>query len=244
MGKYDALLMRLAPQSRSNLPAMLAARRRMVDNVMTSAGQAAELIARGPEAEDLVRLSAAYGDHWGNHPAERLNARVSEARGSWMNDGSFGPIADDSVLGVVSYRRGNRGTRRHEVLHGLTEAARQGVGGMPYWSRVAASNPLGLGDFLDELSAQRAGGRSAMLVPWPSYAIDYARQGAPASAAAAGIMAVPQVAAGAAIGLGAGLGAAALRDAMYPDDPDKPAVEDIAGQFDRQVDILRRRRPE
>lgn len=214
----------------------------MVDNVMHRAGEAAELIARGPEAEELVRLSPAYASHWGNHPAERLNAAVSWARGDWTADGSFAPIADDEVLGVVSYRHGDRGTRRHEVLHGLTEAARKGADGMPYWSQVAASNPLGIGDFLDELSAQRAGGRSALLVPWPAYAIDYARRGSPASAVAAGVMSVPQVAAGAAIGTGVGLGATHAYVTLNPEEESAP--EEIAGQFQRQVDVLRRRRPD
>lgn len=269
MGKYDALLMRLAPQTRSNLPAMLAARRAIIDQPMVPAEAwnrlvPDALVARSPGLQEAIM-----------HPAGDLRAARSiadaAARGAepivaarWA--GSFSPnidLASQDWVGVASYPRGvpnesmAREVRRHEIMHGYNAAARRGFEGLPFWSRVAANAPPSIANPLDELIAQRAGGVGFMDIPWGNYARSYASQGASGSARVARVLqaaqaarraaddpTVRQVALGVGAGTGATIGAAYAYDALYPDEEGRPAPETIAGQFDRQVDVLRRRRPD
>lgn len=68
------------------------------------------------------------------------------------------------------------GIRRHEVMHAYNAAARQGGEGLPFWSRVVANTPRPIARPLDELIAQRAGGRAFQDIPWDYYANRYAEE--------------------------------------------------------------------
>jgi hypothetical protein len=78
-----------------------------------------------------------------------------------------------------------RGTRRHEVTHGLNHAAERDGRGLPLAARLTGalqSQGRGtyagqLGRVMDELVAQRAGGRSFKDIPWHVYGEMYSAQG-------------------------------------------------------------------
>lgn len=92
--------------------------------------------------------------------------------------GHFFPMpANTGPLGVVSYRPGMPAVRRHEVMHGYNQAAREGVPGMPLASRLAAKLPSDMAVPFDEMIATRAGGKRIMDVPWGYYADRYRKQG-------------------------------------------------------------------
>ena len=272
MGKYDALLLRLAPQSRSNLPAMLAARRAIIDQPMVPAVGAVNklvpdaLVARSPELQRVIDAPSAAIDQWSSkaiqNAAERGAAPIVESRWAGTFADNADPIAQDWV-GVASYPHGvpnaaaAREVRRHEIMHGYNHAARRGFEGLPFWSRVVGNAPGAIARPLDELIAQRAGGAGFMDIPWDSYARTYASDGSPGAARVARVLqaaqaarraaddpTVRQVALGVGVGTGATLGAAYAYGALYPDEEERPAPEAIAAQFDRQVDVLRRRRPD
>lgn len=260
MGKYDALLLRLAPQSRSNLPAMLAARRAIIDQPMVPAEAwnrlvPDALVARSPGLQEALTHPA--GDLRTARSIVDVAAMGAEpiVAGRWA--GSFAPNIDQAAqdwVGVASYPRGvpneslAREVRRHEIMHGYNAAARRGFEGMPFWSRVAANSPPSIANPLDELIAQRAGGVGFMDIPWGNYARSYASQGANGSARVARVLeaaqaarraaddpTVRQVALGVGVGTGATLGAVYAYGAMYPDEEERPATEAIARQFDRTI---------
>lgn len=224
---------------------MLAARRRMIDRVLPADGGEAAIIPRGQDARGFAAEAAAPGAarEWTWSQPGRINYAIDDADRKYAAGevlGQYQRIAEGidggSVLGVVSYPAGNRATRRHEVLHGLTDAARMGVDGMPYWSRVAAANPLGLGAYLDELSATAAEGTAGLVkktFAWPGYSLDYITHGEPASAAAAAASwLVPMAAVGTAVGTAAGgaigAGADALGYSRQPDDSENRTEELLA----------------
>jgi hypothetical protein len=98
------------------------------------------------------------------------------------------PESASGLLGVVTYPRDARPTRRHEVMHGYNEAAVRGVPGMPLSSRAVAAlrggqSPDtfrgGVAVALDELLAQGAGGTRMADVPWHVYMDQYNSSGAP-----------------------------------------------------------------
>lgn len=183
---------------------MLAARRGMIDRVQSDLRQPLT-ITRGPAAAQVAQQAQLPGVQaaWSWDPAERVALRMQQAddgfrRGEWA--GSFGATtihpADmpsgsvtqeaaeglllprkEEVLGVISYPRFERGVRRHELMHGYTEAARAGYEGLPAWPQAVGSMPRWLGRPLDELGAQRAGGTPFMETPWGWYASYYAQSG-------------------------------------------------------------------
>lgn len=234
-----------SPPPPGRIPAMLAARRRMIDlqrPIGVSHPGEHKLIARG-NVSDMLLSDSSFPDvegQWSSSPDERLKYRIEEANRTLdarAAGGLFSPTAafpgidhpfNRGVLGLVSYPQANRQTRRHEVMHGMTEAARQGLPGMPAWSRLAASNPLGLGRYLDELGATATEGTLAMagrIPSWPSYAYQYAREGQPASAAAAAATYLVPV-------VGAGVGASLARDYILgePQDKQQGDVQEVDNQ--------------
>ncbi len=71
---------------------------------------------------------------------------------------------------IALYPRGNRATRRHEVMHGIQNVARadpEVSKALPWWARRT-----GHGDIRDELLARLASGEQSQLTGWPlgSYA--------------------------------------------------------------------------
>lgn len=205
------------------------------------------LVARGSVSNMLLR-DASLPDvegRWSSFPDERLKYRIDEANQT-LDAGAAGGLfsstaaypgidhpLNSGVLGLVSYPQANRQVRRHEVMHGMAEAARRGLPGMPAWPRLAASNPLGLGRYLDELGATAAEGPLAMAgrtLSWPSYAIQYAREGDPASAAAAAATYLVPV-------VGAGLGVSLARDYILgePQRGQQDEPQDIDNQRLRAV---------
>jgi len=118
--------------------------------------------------------------------------------GKWL--GSFAHRPDTDFLGVLTYPKGvpnaamARGSRRHEVMHGYTEAARRGMEGLPLWSRATAAAPPALSIPMDELGAQLAGGAAFMDIPWGWYAQKYSQKGHAGAARTARALAAAQLA--------------------------------------------------
>jgi hypothetical protein len=175
---------------------MMAARRRIVDQPMVPSyfGNLApdSLIARSDDLGALVRGSwrpGSSGDWYpeGDWSAARalsglaeLGARDVVAERAF---GTFVPAPGKPYLGVASYVSGvpnvelARNVRRHEIMHGYNEAARQGFKGLPFASRLTASLPRSLSVPMDEMVAQGVGGTRALDVPWGVYAELYAAGG-------------------------------------------------------------------
>ena len=188
-----AQLLGLAPAAPppGRIPAMLAARRRIIDQPMVPSVLEAEklvpdaLVARpGPVMDQY--LSGSFDDDplWNQallHRAE-LGAENIVA-GRWAGSFVDAPLKAAGYLGVASYPKDvpnaslARNVRRHEIMHGYNTAARQGLEGMPLSSRLVASAPSALSRPLDELAAQRAGGAAFMDIPWGAYAGQYAAAG-------------------------------------------------------------------
>lgn len=216
----------------SNVPGMLAARRQIIDQQIAPEG--GRLIGRNDQTRDVVdRIAQKIENdtHYlmpsGREESRAMNAalRVDDSA-AMLKDmvdsgGSRGVYQglmhvpgdhNAGVLGVAAYRKGDSKVRKHEVMHGMNHAASLGYPGMPYMSRLVASNPLGLGRYLDELSATATGGVSELAkktATWPLYSMQYAREGDYASAAAAlasGVL--PPAAVGTAAGL--------IAPAFYP----------------------------
>jgi len=93
------------------------------------------------------------------------------------NKGAFGvyvtnplsptaPIPDlDLPRSVALYRRGDRATRRHEVMHGIQNVARVDPAvaeALPWWARRTSH-----GDIRDELLARLASGQRSQVSAWP-----------------------------------------------------------------------------
>lgn len=242
-----------APMPPERLRAMLAARRETIDSVV-SQGLPVQVKTHSPRmAQDMADDSWAFPDLTNGEVANIAANRQAER----VRDGNalgtfFVPAYKAPYDGLVTYGLGDRSVRRHEVMHAYNNAASLGYPGLPFWTRVVASSPKAVALPLDELLAQQAGGARFMDIPWTRYSGLYAESGDAGAARVARLLAGAQSARraagdpllrGAALGTAASLGGAYALDRMYPDDPEQPAVEDIAGQFDRQIDILRRRRP-
>lgn len=196
--------------SPDRIRAMLAARRRIVDNVVrpnpdplsSRVAVMGVLKPRSGEMRDLV--SSILPEEVGAVRNKASDHLMPIWRGDV--DGLFTNTPGTHAIGVASYRAGDWPTRRHELMHGYTEAARRGYGGLPLSARVSASLPEGLGVVADELVAQRAGGTAFGDIDWGWYASFYAAQGNKSAAAAARAMQAvqkagdyaPYVAAGAA----------------------------------------------
>lgn len=188
---------------------MMGARRRIIDQPMVPAvdgsgrlvpaamvaraDDLAKVVERGDTAEDLIRRSVL------NVHADRGANNI--VAGQW--DGSFvdAPMGVFGYLGVASYPKGipnadlARNVRRHEIMHGYNAAARQGWDGMPLSSRVVAGMPKSLVWPIDELVAQRAGGKGFMDIPWGNYAHHYAKHGERGAARTARALQAAQIAA-------------------------------------------------
>jgi hypothetical protein len=151
--------------------------------------------------------------------------------------GVFSPSGQNHPkVGIVAYRQGDRGTRRHEVMHGYTEAAGRGYPGMPPIAQLAASLPRALGVPLEEIVATQAGGRSALVKNWPWYSQYYARSGHYGPAATYAGMGAAQLAVPVAAGYGAGMLA---RQVM----PLPPSDDEEGGGQDALLYEEYRRRP-
>ena len=181
MGRREEILRRLMGSRSDNVRNMLAARRRMLDQKITPAGP--QLIARTadrklprPVFPGLENSQAAYlGEGLvAATLAEGAAERLAKDR---RLAGIFVPMDDSGPLGVVSYRPGMTGTRRHEVMHGYNQAARQGVPGMPLPSRLISKLPRSVAVPFDEMIATRAGGDRIIDVPWDYYAKGYREKG-------------------------------------------------------------------
>jgi hypothetical protein len=231
MGKYDnlAALARMGDEAgsairqylqpiakSSNVPALLAARRAMID-------------ARPGVAIDIPLVTARGGDYSAVHDAYGLG--LIDSGIDAINDGKVGGLFNPSRgrfpgVGLVMYRQGDRAARRHEVMHGYTEAARLGYPGMPAVSRAAARLPHSLGDPLDEMAATRVGGGSLLTKNWPWYASYHAKQGNYGPAAVYAGLGAAQGGAVAAGAVGSAALAAAGRELLMPEeseglDPDE-----------------------
>jgi len=246
MGKYDnlaalarmgdeagsAIRQYLQPSAKSsNVPAMLAARRAMID-------------ARPGVAIDMPLVTARGGDY----------SAVIDAYGLGLIDSGIDAIKDGKVgglfnaaggrfpgVGLVMYRQGERATRRHEVMHGYTEAARLGYPGMPAVSRAAARLPNFLSGPLDEMAATRVGGRSLLTNNWPWYASYHAKQGNYGPAAVYAGLGAAQGGAIAAGAVGSAALAAAGRGLLMPEESEGLDPEEV--RYPTYEDIRRRRTP-
>lgn len=260
MGRWDDLIRITGMASQPNpgrLRAMLAARRAMVDQQLLP-GNVPQLRSRSPDTAHMAQDrdlwpqldtsdTASFGARLGKYmdqvgDNERVRLMAENARTVIDNGalGVFSTMPERSPLGVVTYRAGDRATRRHEVMHGYNEAALRGYEGMPAASRVIGwlnQSPYGrpLGRVLDEAVAQRVGGASLADIPWHAYASTYSNQGDVLAARIAQSMEVirqlqheikshpERVAAaiggGAAVGRVAALGKNAAEDWMEDDGP-------------------------
>jgi hypothetical protein len=219
-----AQLLGLAPAAPppGRIPAMLAARRRIIDQPMVPSALDESrmvpdaLVARAEDITPLVSGSVNKAD-WLRRAAINAVADIGAkpiTAGEFLGSFTGVPMDKAGFLGVASYPRGagtdlSRNIRRHEVMHGYNEAARQGAEGLPFWSRVVAATPQAISRPLDELVAQRAGGASFSEIPWGTYASQYANEGQRGQAAVARGLQAAQVAgryapylAGGAVGTG------------------------------------------
>ena len=247
MGKYDnlAALARMGDEAGSavrkylqpvakggNVPALLAARRGMID-------------ARPGVRMDIPLVTPRDGDWSAVNEADRMG--LIDSGIDAIKDGHVGGLFNPARgrfpgVGLVMYRQGDRATRRHEVMHGLTEAARLGYPGMPAVSRVAARLPNFLSGPLDEMAATRAGGQSLLTNDWPFYVAYHAKQRNYGPAAVyAGLSLAQAGAVGAAAG-GAGAGAGYARRLLMPDDSEERDPEEV--RYLTYEDMRRRRTPE
>lgn len=108
------------------------------------------------------------------------NAKDALASGA---AGVFSPMTKQSAyVGLLSYPVDDRMIRKHELMHGYAEAAKQGLPGMPLGARMVAASPEFLAEPLDEYLAMRSGGTRFMDIPWGAYATDYRTRGQPGAA--------------------------------------------------------------
>jgi len=199
MGRREEILRRLMGSRSDNVRNLLAARRRMLDQAVTPSGvtravrtvdgQLPRPAFPGMENSTLLRVAEGLA----------LDTLAADAAKQMADDprimGHFMPMPSNTgPLGVVSYRPGMPDVRRHEVMHGYNQAAREGVPGMPLASRLAAKLPRDMAVPFDEMIATRAGGERIMDVPWGYYADRYRKQGNNQAARIAGALHAAQVA--------------------------------------------------
>jgi hypothetical protein len=186
MGRREELLRRLMglPSRSDNVRNMLAARRRMVDVPYKKGFDGIDLpeggwiptkrrIDASPVARGVPALATWRKDLLAEYVRETLDKNPSWA-------GFYAPAFNTVVYPDASnaaYGRSHRTIRRHEVMHGFNQAARDGVSGMPISSRLIAKLPENVAIPLDEMIATRAGGDRILDVPWAKYAETYRKQG-------------------------------------------------------------------
>ena len=186
MGRREELLRRLMglPSRSDNVRNLLAARRRMVDAPYKQSVVGIDVPNEGWVPIRLRRDASPVrrsGQPMGPKEEEFLADYVQETfdgHPSW--DGFYGPAFNIVVYPDAAnraYGLSPRITRRHEVMHGYNQAARDGVPGMPISSRLLATLPEGMARPLDEMIATRAGGERILEVPWDTYAETYRKQG-------------------------------------------------------------------
>jgi hypothetical protein len=206
-------------KSTSNIRALLAARRKMVD----ASPSTWRPVPGEPPIPLVISRTGASPSRGAWKDIDRVIQNIDRGVGGGFFASSTGRYPE---LGVVAYKQGDYGTRRHEVMHGYTEAARQGYPGMPLASRVAARLPHSLSTVLDEMAATSAGGGSVFLKNWPFYARYYAERGDYGPAALYGGISAAQAAAPVAAAVGLGLGIRRLRgDGEVEEDPPAEAEE-------------------
>lgn len=199
-GRAIAALVGVKPTA-SRVPALMAARRRIIDQPMVPSYYSGTLVpdaliartddlatlldgsdslAVNPQAMRLAPLEYDWGEASRLLDAAELGANEVIAQRAF---GTFVPARGAPYVGVASYPSGvpnaelARNVRRHEIMHGYNEAARQGFEGMPFASRLTASLPRPLSIPVDEMVAQGVGGTRALDVPWGVYAEKYAAGG-------------------------------------------------------------------
>lgn len=195
------LLGKPVPPVPGRIPAMLAARRQMVDAPYIQKFDGVDLPDGGwmPTKRHIrAKPIARDGTVLGLEEEAALGAAVSKLL---VDNPGFQGVYDPNYWLVVypdaSQARavpGAYNTRRHEVMHGLNHAAMLDGRGLPLSARLtAALRSSGeqtyagqLGRVMDELVAQRAGGASFSRIPWGAYSKYYAKTGSPVSARIAG----------------------------------------------------------
>lgn len=230
-----------APPPPGRIPAMLAARRRIIDQPMVPSALDESrlvpdaLVARADDIAPLINGSVNNADRL-RQAALSVVADIGAkpiTAGEFVGSFTGVPMDKAGFLGVVSYPSGAstdlaRNIRRHEIMHGYNEAARQGMEGMPLSSRLVAAMPRALSRPLDELIAQRVGGASFSEIPWGAYVSQYAQEGQSGAAAVARGLQAAQVAGRYAPYIAAGaVGTGMLAYGLSQDD-DEVAADDMA----------------
>jgi len=216
------------PPPPGRIPAMLAARRAMVDAPYMTRFEGVDLpdggwmptkrlVEPNPLARSAPGLLPGDRDFLRMHAREHLDGN-KDITGFY--DPNYGLVVYPDKHNATSVNP--YGTRRHEVMHGYNHAARMGAKDLPLMSRVASAVPHALSRPLDELIAQRVGGRAFMEIPWDWYANQYATEGSAGAARVARALSAAQNAvhyAPHAILLGGGASAAyELGKAMAPEE--------------------------
>lgn len=144
------------------------------------------------------------------------------------------------VLSEAYYPAGNRGMRRHEVMHGIRSAAVRDPSlsdAIPWWARGAET-----GSFRDELLARLASRQEGSLLDWPLewYATRHPKS-AMAYRSAKPVQAVARFAydnpvTASALAGGTAVGVPTFIYGMSADE--KPDEEAIAAHFDKMIDRL------
>lgn len=176
------------PPPPGRIPAMLAARREMVDAPYTARFEGVDLpdggwmptkrlVEPNPIERGATGLIPQDWDFLRMHAREYLEGNKDVAG---FYDPEYGLVVYPDKRNATF---GNpHGIRRHEVMHGYNHAARMGAKDLPLMSRVASAVPHALSRPLDELIAQRVGGRAFMEIPWDHYANQYAAEGSAGAA--------------------------------------------------------------
>jgi hypothetical protein len=259
MGWSDKLIRAVGAQAPpSRLPAMLAARRAILDNRVADGVSTLRVPRYTPAAglpDEFEEFFAAFMRNITDdeRAAARSGTELMSGRGAL---GVFSPTPGERRVGVASYPVDDYSTRRHEIMHGYTEAARRGHPGMPLISQAAARLPHFLGRPLDEAAAQVVGGTRLRDIPWGRYADIYRQQGeaGPARVAAAldGAQRVgrslPEAAAAAATttavaGAGIAIGLPQDRSRTERAEAQTAKYAPPPQYFDREDEVLRPRRP-
>lgn len=175
---HIAKLLGLAPAAPppGRIPAMLAARRAMIDMPHHTAGDTIVVhpARRRLTATERPKIDALLAEIAADRAIDTL------AEGAV---GVFSPMSKQSAyVGLLSYPAGDRNVRKHELMHGYAEAAKRGLPGMPLGARMVAASPGFLAEPLDEYLAMRADGTRFMDIPWAAYADEYRMRGQPGAA--------------------------------------------------------------
>ena len=179
------LLGKPVPPPPGRIPAMLAARRAMVDAPYMHRFEGLDLPDGGWMPTRKVvspRLVARDGSGIDYEDAAFLAQRAEQILAGKNAEGFFDPEYNFVVYPVLGDRA--REVRRHEVMHGYNAAAQVDGSRLPLAARLtgalrAGGNTGGFGRVFDELVAHRTGGRRFSEIPWHVYGEQYAAEGDP-----------------------------------------------------------------